>query len=347
MTYTEQVKQLFLNSEQLVREALQAERIQKMTKVQLDYIYENELFHLLVPKDIGGAELDLPSFARLMERFAEVDGAIAWVINLGAGANMFSGFMEKQAARDIFSNKRTCVAGSGAATGTALSRDGSFVIDGHWKYASGSAHANWFSLNAMIDGGDTYKSFLVPRNQVEILDTWHVYGLKATTSCDFKIANALVPSDFQFDLQNASDKRESPLYRFPFMILAEINMLVMLTGMTMNFSKKVLQYTSGKSITLPWYDEEICRVKESRDRVFEMLDMLWAGIVAGTDVDEKLSRKFSVEVNEAANLCRMLVDKLYVYTGMSAVFEGNEISRIYRDFKVASQHGLLFPRNAV
>lgn len=347
MTYTEQVKQLALSSEQLIREALEAERIQKMTKVQLDYIYENELFHLLVPKDIGGAELDLPSFARLMERYAEVDGAIAWVINLGAGANMFSGFMEKKTARDIFFDKRTCVAGSGAVTGTVVSRNDGFVIDGHWKYASGSAHADWFSLNAMVDGGDGYKSFLVPRNQVEILDTWHVYGLKATTSCDFKVTNALVPRDFQFDLQKISDKRDSPLYRFPFMTLAEINMLVMLTGMTMNFAKKVLKYTSERSVLIPRYDEEICRVKESRDRVFEILDMLWAGIVAGTDVDENLSRKFSLEVNDSAKLCRMLVDKLYAYTGMSTVFEDNEVSRIYRDFKVASQHGLLFPRNDV
>lgn len=346
MTYTEHVKKLSLNRSLLVEEASEAERARKITDIQLDYIYENELFHLLVPRLFGGAEMDLPDFARLMEDYAKTDGSLAWVINLGAGANMFAGFMDESAAAEIFADKKTCVAGSGAPTGTARSEDNGFIIHGKWKYASGSAHANWFSLNAKINNSDEYKSFLVPRDQVELLDTWNVYGMKATSSCDFKVEHAWVPVSYQFDLQKAPAHTTSPLYRFPFMALAEINMLVMVTGLMFNFSRLVLEYTSNRSITIPGYDDELESVLQSRQKVFDLLDKMWELTVDNRVAEEDVRGDFTNAVNRTARLCRAFVDRLYSYAGMSVIFEGNEISRVYRDFKVASQHGLLFPHGS-
>jgi|SRR5690606_1984473 len=346
MTYTEHLNNLLSQSDLLVREASEAEKNQRMTQNQLDYIYENELFHLLVPEKNGGAEMDLPCFAKLMEKYAELDGAFAWVINLGAGANMFSGFMDEYTANKIFADKKTCVAGSGAATGTAKKENGGFTINGEWKYASGSAHANWFSLNAIIDGGTEYKSFLVQREKIEILDTWHVYGMKATSSCDFKVDQVWIPAEYQFDLQQPSKTTDAPLYRFPFGSLAEINMLVMLTGLAISFTKKVLNYAKLRSIEILGFEEMNGAFLEQRERVFTLLDELWTRTVARLPIEE-LIEDFSLAVNRTARSGRELVDRLYPYTGMSTVFEDNEISRVYRDFKVASQHGLLFPRHDV
>lgn len=347
MTYNEHLQKLLSHEDLLVKEALEADRRRGLTGVQLDYIYENELFHLLVPAKFGGAEMDLPGFAKLMEVYAKVDGNLAWVVNLGAGANMFAGFMDDEVAKEIFTDKRTCVAGSGAATGAARSKGDGFVINGEWKYASGSAHANWFSLNAVVDTQGKYKSFLVPREHVEILDTWKVNGMRATSSCNFKIVNAWVPADYQFDLQQVSDKTDSPLYRFPFKSLAEINMLVMLTGLSMSFTSKILGYCNQKAITIPRYNEQANLVNANRDQVFVLLDELWRLTAAKLPIEEDLSNDFSVAVNRTAQLCREWVDRLYAYGGMKVIFEDNEVSRVYRDFKVASQHGLLFPQHDV
>ena len=347
MSYSTHINELSLSRSLLMKESSEAERNARMTRAQLDYIYRNELFHLLVPKKFGGEEMDLPSFAKLMESYAEVDGALAWVINLGAGANMFAGFMDEEAARTIFSNKKTCVAGSGAATGTAESEADGFLISGKWKYASGSAHANWFSLNAKIDGDGNYQSFLVPREDVEVLDTWHVYGMKATSSCDFKVEKVWIPAKYKFDLQNVSNKIDTPLYRFPFNVLAEINMVVMVTGLAIGFTKRVLEYANVRSIEVSEYDRLNRLFMESRSKMFAFLEELWTRTVERLPLEENLNKRFSMAVNQTAQLSRELVDHLYAYTGMSTVFEANEISRVYRDFKVASQHGLLFPRHNV
>src|SRR5690606_26726753 len=177
----------------------------------------------LIPKSLGGAEMTLPRFAELMENLAMVDGSFAWNVNLGAGANMFAGFMEQNTAAEIFASEKTCVAGSGSIGGTAKRKDNGFIINGHWTYASGSAHASYFSLNAQLldSDKDEYASFLVPAADVEILNTWDVFGMKATSSCDFEVKNVWVPESYFFNLQKPSIAVNSTLYRFPFMLLAE------------------------------------------------------------------------------------------------------------------------------
>src|SRR5690606_38189106 len=109
------------------QEAPSAEKLGKLTNAQLDVIYRNRWFHLLVPKSLGGDEMALPQFARFMETLAIIDGSFAWNVNLGAGANMFAGFMDQPIAAEIFSSERACVAGSGAVGGTAKRQNGGYL----------------------------------------------------------------------------------------------------------------------------------------------------------------------------------------------------------------------------
>src|SRR5690554_1399413 len=192
--------------ETLYRESLEAEKLGRLTDKQLDIIYQNKWFHLLIPKRLGGAEMPLPQFARTMERLAAIDGSFAWNVNLGAGANMFAGFMEQNVASEIFKSERTCVAGSGAVSGTAKIKDDGYTINGYWKYASGSAHANFFSLNAQLVDSETdeFASFLIPATEVKVIDTWKVFGMQATSSSDFQVSNVWVPKNYRFDLQKPS-----------------------------------------------------------------------------------------------------------------------------------------------
>lgn len=338
-------------------ESILAEKQGKLTTKQLQLIYKKAWFHLLVPENIGEKELSLPDFARFMEELASVDGSFAWAINLGAGANMFAGYMEQHTAKTIFIPKETCVAGSGAVGGTATKENNGYLINGHWKYASGAAHATFFSLNAEIKGEDVVKSFLVPAKEVKLLSTWNVSGLKATGSCEFKIENAWVPHAYCFDLQQASPWVDSPLYRFPFYTLAEINMLVMLTGLAIQFQKLGLEIVKEKAVfddkegNKIYEDALFRRLSDEVDQVFctkrrqtfELLDKLWLKTKAEKAISDLEKEEFTKAVIQTAIAARNMVDQLYPFLGMNVIFESSEIGRVYRDFKVASQHALLSP----
>ena len=345
----------------LYKEALVAEKLGKLTSKQLAIIYQNRWFHLLVPNSIGGAEMPLPEFAALMEKLAAIDGSFAWNVNLGAGANMFAGFMEQHIASEVFESERTCVAGSGAVTGTAKIKDEGYIINGYWKYASGSAHANYFSLNAqLVDSEiDEYASFLVPAKEIKIIDTWKVFGMNATSSCDFSINNVWVPKGYRFNLQKPSSMVQSPLYRFPFMLLAEINMLIMASGLAIHFYELVEEYAKEKMIgkkdgkedsplsDSPEFKKIFKRVSsgflKNRENTFVLLDKLWQEVSLERQISLDLSVQFSESIKDTMGSARELVDALYPYIGMKIVFTETEVSRVYRDFKVASQHALLSP----
>ena len=66
---------------------------------------------------------------------------------------------------------------------------GGFRLSGRWGWSSGSAHCTWVLLGAIVPG-DGYRTFLVPRPDYEIEDTWFVYGLQATGSNDIVIDRA-------------------------------------------------------------------------------------------------------------------------------------------------------------
>lgn len=334
-----------------------AEKQGKLTQKQLQLIYEKRLFHLLVPESIGGKQMSLPDFARLMEELATVNGSFAWAINLGAGANMFAGYLKKGTAKTIFASEKTCVAGSGAVGGTATKKDSGYLLNGHWKYASGAPHANFFSLNAEIVGENSVKSFLVAAKEVELLDTWNVFGLKATGSNEFKIKNAWVPKAYCFDLQKPSPWVNTTLYRFPFNTLAEINMLVMLTGLAIQFKKLGIEIAKqkdafGKKEGLKIYGDRNFQAvlneveqdfNEKRTRTFYQLEELWEKSKSDITISSTEKEHFTTAVIATADAARKMVDKLYPFLGMNLVFENTGISRVYRDFKVASQHALLSP----
>src|SRR5690606_25088351 len=186
----------------------------------LEIIYKNDLFRLLVPRIYGGQELDLPTFAKMMEALAAIDGSVAWNVNLGAGANMFAGYMNRLGAQRIFSNPKVCIAGSGACTGTAIKKDDRYIIKGSWAYASGSTHATHFSLNAQVINENGIHtgclSFIVPANDVHVHANWNPIGLRATASHNFSIEGASIPTIFAFDLEHPSSECSEALYRFPF-----------------------------------------------------------------------------------------------------------------------------------
>ena len=339
----------------LREEARKAEELGKLTETQLEIIYENKWFHLLVPKHYGGAEMDLPSFALLMEELATIDGAFAWNVNLGAGANMFAGYLHPSVAKEIFANPKTCIAGSGACTGVAKKVNDSFIIDGFWKYASGSAHANYFSLNAVtdvrVDSG--FSSFIVPADAVEVLDSWKTSGLKATASHDFSVSECTIPESYAFNLLKPSPNCSGNLYRFPFQVLAEINMLVMSTGLTLRFlelAKEIATEKKSKDILLAdslhfkniLQNEELTFLN-AREGVFTSLSILWEqSEQEGPFIDEDIEA-FSQQVLLCAEYARRLVDRVSPFMGMHLVFESSELNRVWRDFKVASQHSLLSP----
>src|SRR3954452_13546986 len=61
-------------------------------------------FRAVIPQAAGGEEWDWPTFLRVVEELATVDGAVGWTMGVGGGVGgVVSGWLSAEAARDVFS----------------------------------------------------------------------------------------------------------------------------------------------------------------------------------------------------------------------------------------------------
>jgi 3-hydroxy-9,10-secoandrosta-1,3,5(10)-triene-9,17-dione monooxygenase len=84
--------------------------------------------------------------------------------------------------------------------GRAIPVEGGFRFSGRWRFSSGTDHCEWIFLGGLpmqADGTpapfDQARTFLLPRKDYEIVNTWKVVGLKGTGSQDIVVNDVFVP----------------------------------------------------------------------------------------------------------------------------------------------------------
>lgn len=342
-----------------------AERTGRLSAEVLSLIYRENWLGLLIPRSYGGLEWPLPRVVAFFEALGWADGNVGWCVNLGAGANMFAGYLDADAATAIFTGPEIWCAGSGAVSGKAASAPGGYVVSGHWKYASGAAHATHFTANCLISDerrqplspseGLPVRSIIVPRQQVTVFDTWKVSGLKATSSQDFGMDQVFIPEAHVFSLTRPSDFASGPLYRFPFDALAVVNMACMATGITLNFidlfksliGRKKPLHTEALLEAQPLVRQRFESVTEefyaARREMYEALAVAWESSVDGKPPTELEQRPLTCAARHAAAAGRNVFHALFQYCGMDILYTDSALNKTWRDMATASQHYLLGP----
>ena len=161
---------------------------------------EAGLWRLLVPRAAGGEEVELPVFARTIERIAAADASTAWCLyqcNVTALAAALC--LAPDAVTMIFSDPGAVVA-SGAGDGVATAAPDGDRVSGRWVFASGIHGATWLAANTLDRAGAaageplTGEMYVVPAAAVG--DDWDVSGLRGTGSVGYRLDDVLVPSSF-------------------------------------------------------------------------------------------------------------------------------------------------------
>lgn len=342
--------------------SLSAEEQGALTPAQLQLIYDHKWFKVMVPEYVGGRELSLPEAMRLLEAAAWADGSFGWVLNLGAGANMFAAFLPAEIAKKMFSHPEIYIAGSGALSGKAEKIDGGYIVDGTWKYASGASHSSYFSVSCIITqngeptkdkkGGFETRSFIIPKHQVIISRLWNSYGLKATASHDFEVEDVLVPDDLSFSLAEPSMFADGPLYKFPFVQLAEALLAVTMSGMACHFIdlfevlvKEKLQSDPNRKKDYPLAEKAISNsnvaLTNARTGLYRSVEESWLWYEKGETPSDAELNQITITAKQCAFIARTEVENLYPWAGMDAIIPETDLNRVWRDIHTASQHILL------
>ena len=165
-------------------------------------------FRLLLPRELGGAELAHPDFLRILELFAAADASVAWCLNQNNVFSTRSTRMAMSTAREIWGERRGVVTNGPPAGGSkSVPAPGGYRLSGHWNFSSGSDHATWIAAlapvmpenGAGVDGRPPQmRLHLMPIDQVRMVDLWQVAGLRGTGSFSFQVDDHFVPEEHTF-----------------------------------------------------------------------------------------------------------------------------------------------------
>jgi len=183
------------------------------------------LFHLAVPRAIGGGEIDLPSYVEVIEEIGKADASTGWAVNQGAIYATYAARMPRDVARAIWMDvPRSVVANTPAPTAKAVVVPGGYRVTGRQGFSTGCRHASWVAAHAQItengqvrleNGQPEMRYFFVPVAEAELLDTWHVRGMRGTGTHHFAVHDVFVPAERTVLSATAPALEPGPLYKIP------------------------------------------------------------------------------------------------------------------------------------
>lgn len=184
-------------------------------------------FEVLKPKQYGGYEMDPQVFYQIGMTLAEGCMSTAWVYGVVGVHNWQIALFDPKAAEDVWKDDQQVLIGSTyMPKGEVTPVEGGFKFSGRWGFSSGCDHVDWVFLGGLIfnEGQPPeYRTFLLPKSDFEIVDTWHTMGLKGTGSKDIVVKDVFVPEyrthrgEDGFTGNNpGKDAFTSDIYKLPF-----------------------------------------------------------------------------------------------------------------------------------
>lgn len=329
----------------------------------VDEIRRRGGFALSTPVELGGHEAPLALQTQVYEALGRLDGPVAWNVwngNLGFSAAL----LDERAVGEIWDGTGDpFIANSARVTGSLAPVDGGYVLHGRWDIVSGIDNADWVALFAivLVDGAPRMHPHGAPdvrccylrRADVQVLDTWHTTGMRATGSNSVVVDGVEVPERRAID-PFAPARVDRPLYRLPAFTLASSGVAPIVVGM----ARAALDELIGLAATKPTdtgqvlaershAQHEIGRMHAALDAATLLLldatGALDAAAIDGRAITGTDRARLRAAMSHAGEVSRDVFSTCHRLAGTSAIVEGSAIERIVRDGTVATQHALLSP----
>ena len=317
------------------------------------------VFHLLAPREIGGAEIDPLTFLEVVEAASFADGSVGWCVLIGGCYATFGGMLPADGARAIYGDPGTISAGAFRPHGVAHEVDGGFRVTGRWSLASGSNHANWYVAGCVVlrngepvvgpTGVPVMREVFFPSSVVEIIDTWDSTGLRGTASHDYEVADVFVPSSHTLWFQDPPTL-DRALYRMPPIAMFATFIGAVPLGIARHAIEAFITMADTKPMALSasvLADKPVAQAKLGRAQalvasgrayLLDTLGELWRKVEAGRPPTVADRGALWLSATHAAQGALEAIGMLYTTAGASSVYASSALDRCLRDARTAVQH---------
>jgi alkylation response protein AidB-like acyl-CoA dehydrogenase len=330
-----------------------AERDRQLAEPLVAALADAGLFRLCVPAAAGGLEAHPGTLVAAVRALAAGDAAAGWCVAIAATSGLVAGYLPEAAAREIYAEPATLVAGVFAPKGRATPEPGGFRVSGRWPFASGCRHADWLMGGCVVDGG--MRLMLAPAEAFTIHDTWHVMGLRGTGSHDIELDGVSIPAERTASVLADPPLQPGPLYAFPLFGLLALAIAAVSLGIARGALDDLIALAGGKVPTggrrtlaeRGTVQAEVARaeagVRAAGALLDEAIGAAWERAVAGAGVDVEQRAALRLAATHATAVSTRATDTAYTLAGGSALYESSPLQRRVRDAHAATQHMLVAP----
>jgi alkylation response protein AidB-like acyl-CoA dehydrogenase len=338
----------------------QIEADRELPQTLFEALADAGLFQLALPRALGGAEIDLPTYVQVLEEIGKADASTAWIVNQCAIFATYAARMPRDVARLIWvDTPRSIVANTPVPTARAVVVPGGYRVTGRHGFSSGCRHAAWLAARAQIlengqpklnDGEPEQRYLFVPAAEAELLDTWHVRGMRGTGTHDFAVNNVFVPAQRTVLQAGAPLLETGPLYQIPRSLLFASGDAAVALGLGRACLAAFAELAGAKTPRMmqamlrdqPVVQAAVGRseahLRSGRAFVNEAVHEIWNEATATGAVTLNRRAALRLATTHAIRLAVDIVDTLYHAAGVTAIYEGNVMQRYFQDIHVIGQH---------
>ena len=324
---------------------------------------EAGFFAMLQPSRWGGLEVDPKVFFDVQMTVAAACPSSAWVLGVVAVHNWQLALFPDQAQQDVWASDRsTLISSSYAPTGKVVRAPGGYRVSGRWSFSSGCDHCQWVFLGGFVPPEGESKTpdmrtFLLPRSDYRIDDTWFTEGLAATGSKDIVVEDAFVPEHRTHKLIDGflrkspgNAQNAAPLVKLPFGQIFVRSVSTSAIGMAQGAldvyrdvaAKRIAAGDGAKVAEDPSAQMVAARaaalIDETKLTLYRNMDEMMAHARAGEDIPLLRRVQFRYDAANAVAKCVEAVDGLFTSSGGRAIFKNSPILRYFLDVHAARAH---------
>ena len=350
----------------------EAERLRVVPEASVKELEETGFFKLLQPKRFDGFESDPIDFYTAVRDIASACGSTGWVSSVVGVHPWQVALFADEAQQAVWgSDTSTRLSSSYAPTGKAVQAEGGFQLSGKWSFSSGCDHCQWVLLGGLVFDGDNqvvdFRTFMVPRENYQIIDVWDMVGLSGTGSNDIVVDDVFIPEAFTLSMGDTGrcfgpgqEQNTSELYKLPFHSIFTNTITTPIIGMAMGaYAEHVdmqqkrtrAAYIGEKASLDPFAAVRIARASSE-------IDAAWALLVNNIREEQDfvrkgekipLSTRLKVRRDQVLGSQRALdaIDSLFEASGGRALANGTYLQRAWRDAHAGRVHAANDPERAL
>lgn len=353
----------------------ETERERCIPKPLVQQLREAGLHRLLLPRSLGGEELDLATCFQIIELMAEADGSVGWNLMNNSVIKLACLAFSDDCIEELFgSTPDQVIAGTLVPGGGQGARvDGGYRVTGRWRFGSGCREARWMIGNFDLVGSDgsvvqesdapgVYR-VAFPISDVTVIDTWDMTGMRGTGSHDWAVADVFVPAHRvlfvpgRVFLNQWRDRWPGTLYALPVHSIIGPHHSLMATGIARAaisaFSElagaKIPRGRQGAGLLRDsaQVQEGLARAEAhlGGGRLFRSAAVadVWDSVAAGLSPTLEQIARCRLAGSFAADSARAAMDIIFRLGGTTSTVRSHRLAHCWRDLQVVGQAGAVSP----